>query len=215
MFSRLFGKSSFLGDDLEPWRLETWAWLMRNLGGVDHLKSTPLATPSREFFPPSDAKGHDRALHIFGSVKTMMGMEYWDCVLKPYNRREANAQVGEYWFLRTRSAPNGVFQMKDGVAQIGYASDLVSKPADLVGVFAHELCHYRLAAISEPSPGGPETHELDTDLAVAYAGFGVFGANRAFDFEQHGDAFGQDGAHSAAAICRSAPGPSRSDFSSL
>lgn len=191
MFGGLFGKSSFLGDDLEPWCLETWAWFMRNLGGVDRLKSTRLVTPSREFFPPSDAKGHQRALHVFGCVKAMMGMEDWDCVLEPYNRREANAQVGEYWFLRTRSAPNGTFQIKDGTVRIGYASDLVGKPADLVGALAHELCHYRLAAIQEPSPGGPETHELDTDLAVAYSGLGVFGANRAFDFEQHGDAFGQ------------------------
>jgi hypothetical protein len=36
-----------------------------------------------------------------------------------------------------------------------------------------------------------ETHELMTDLAVAYAGLGVFGANSAFSFEQHGDAFSQ------------------------
>jgi hypothetical protein len=191
MFGGLLGRASFLGDDLEAWCLETWAWFMRNLGGIDHLRSTPLATPSRDFFPPSDAVGHQRAVHIFGCVKTAMGMDDWDYVLEPYDRREANAQVGEFWFLRSKGAPNGTFRIEDGAVRISYARDLVGKPADLVATLAHELCHYRLATIEEPSPGGPETHELDTDLAVAYAGLGIFGANRAFDFQQHGDAFSQ------------------------
>ena len=192
MFGVLFGKSWFLDSDLEPWCLDTWAWFMRNIGGMERLKATSLATPSRDFFPPSDTTGDARAEHIFEYVKRAMGMETWPCVLEPYDRREANAQVGEFWFLRSGSAPNGAFQYDHtGAVMIRYARDLLADPAHLIGTLAHELCHFRLSRIEEPSPGGDLTVELDTDLAVAFMGFGVFGANRAFFFEQHGDAFGQ------------------------
>jgi hypothetical protein len=33
----LFGKSTFLEQELEAWSLETWAWLMRSLGGMARL----------------------------------------------------------------------------------------------------------------------------------------------------------------------------------
>ena len=192
MFGALLGKSSFLGDDLEDWCLDTWAWFMRNMGGIERLQITPLATPSRDFFPPSEAVGDARGEHIFACVKRAMGMETWPCVLEPYDRREANARVGEFWILRGGSAPNGTFRYDEtGAVLISYARDLLADPASLVGTFAHELCHFRLSRIEEPSPGGALTDELDTDLAVAFKGFGVFGANRAFAFQQHGDAFSQ------------------------
>jgi hypothetical protein len=192
MFGGLLGKSWFLDRDLEPWCLDTWAWFMRNLGGIERLKTTALATPSRDFFPPSDATGDARAEHIFECVKRAMRMETWPCVLEPYDRRESNARVGEYWFLNGGNAPNGTFRYDEiGAVLISYARDLLNDPAHLVGTLAHELCHFRLSRIDEPSPGGPEAHELETDLAVAFMGFGVFGANRAFSFQQHQDAFGQ------------------------
>jgi len=192
MFGGLLGKSSFLGDDLEDWCLDTWAWFMRNIGGMERLQATPLATPSRDFFPPSDAVGDARGEHIFACVKRAMGMETWPCVLEPYDRRQTNAQVGEFWILRGGSTANGTFRYDEtGAVIISYARDLLADPAGLVGTLAHELCHFRLSRIEEPSPGGALTNELDTDLAVAFKGLGVFGANRAFAFQQHGDAFSQ------------------------
>jgi hypothetical protein len=191
MLNALFGRGSFLGEDLEPWCLDTWAWMMRNLGGMGRLRDSPLITPSRDFFPPSEATGHDRAIHVFSCVRYIMGMADWHCELEAYERPQANAQVGEFWLLRTPNAPNGTFQVKDNTVRISYAADLVDNPAALVATFAHELCHYLLATVPEPSPGGPDTHELDTDLAVAYVGFGVFAANNAFSFSQHGDSFSQ------------------------
>ena len=132
MFGGLFGRGSFLDEDVEGWCLRTWAWFLRNLGGLERLKATPLVTPSKDFFPPSDATGHARALHVFDCIRSVMGMADWDCVLEPYRRRDTNARVGEVVALRGRSAPNGTFQMAGGVVRIHYASDLVDKPADLV-----------------------------------------------------------------------------------
>ena len=192
MLGRLFGHSSFLGEDLEPWCLETWAWLMRNLGGMERLRSIRLATPSRELITPTDATGHDRALHIFEHVKLAMGMGSWTAVLEPFDSAHTSAQVGEFWILRpVRAAPAGTFHWGEDGAVVRYASELVERPAALVAVMAHELCHYLLATIAEPAPGGAETHELDTDLAVAYAGFGVVAANAAFFYHQHRDAFSE------------------------
>jgi len=42
MLKGLLGPSTFLERDLEEWTLETWAWLMRNLGGAARLEATPL-----------------------------------------------------------------------------------------------------------------------------------------------------------------------------
>ena len=121
-----------------------------------------------------------------------MSMETWACVLEPYDRRETNAKVGEFWILEGGGSANGTFRYDEtGAVLISYARDLLDDPAHLVGTLAHELCHFRLSRIEEPSPGGDAAHELETDLAVAYMGFGVFGANRAFAFQQHGDTFSQ------------------------
>lgn len=190
MFSRLLGKGSFLDSHVEAWCLETWAWMLRNLGGLERLVHTPLVTPSPAFFPASEASGDARGAHVFACVKRLMGMEGWDCRLEPYDRRDANARVGEYWFVHSRAAPNGTFSARDGAVRIAYARDLLKDPASLVGTFAHELCHYLIAVVGEPLPDGDDTMELATDLAVAFSGFGIFGANRAFSFEGHQDAFG-------------------------
>lgn len=192
MLARLFGKARFLDADLEDWSLDTWAWLMRHLGGMERLSQLPLATPSSEFFPPTDTAGEVRGAYIFETLKTLMGMEDWPCRLEMYERPEANARVGEFWTLESGSLPNGTFRVEDGEAVVAYAADLIARPTVLIATFAHELAHYLLASIEADAPGGDDVAiELATDLCVAYAGLGVFGANSAFEFAQHQDAFGQ------------------------
>ncbi len=187
----LFGKSRFLDEDLEDWFLETWAWLMAKSGGMERIRNTPLVTPSLDFFPRTEAIGHERALHIFECIRSLMGLKAWDCELVPYERPRANQRVAQYNYVRSAAAPNGTFQVHDGKVTIRYAADLVDDPWSLVSTLAHELAHYRLAILGEPGPGGHDAHELTTELAVAHAGFAVFSANRAFSFAQHQDAWGQ------------------------
>jgi len=187
----LFGKSRFLEEDLEDWFLETWAWLMSQSGGMARMRNTPLVTPTVEFFLRTEAVGHERALHIFECIRSLMGLRAWDCELVPYERPDAHARVAEYNYVRNAAAPNGTFQIRDGKATIRYAADLVGDPWSLVATLSHELAHYRLALIGDLGPGGREAHELTTELAVAHAGFAVFSANRAFSFSQHQDAWGQ------------------------
>ena len=69
---------------------------------------------------------------------------------------------------------------------IRYSSAMLSNPDALAATFAHELCHYLLAAAGDP-PGGADLMEHSTDCAAAYLGFGVLLANSARQFDQWND----------------------------
>jgi len=188
----LFGKSRFLDPDVEDWCLETRGWLLANLGGMNRFRHVPLVTASREFFPPTDTVGHERALYIFDCVRAHMSMLEWPVELEAVERLEARQRVGTYAMLqRSATAANGTFRIEDGKVVITYATDLIGDTRQLIKTLSHELSHYLLATIRKPIPGGNDLHELATELTVAYTGFGIFGANTAFRFEQHQDPFGQ------------------------
>lgn len=190
MLSGLFGARTFLDPEVEEWHLDVWATLIERFGDSVSVADTPLALPTRDFFPPTEATGHAKAEHVFNCVKAIMRMPDWPCALEPQSRRNTGQQVSEFVHIGGGEAPNGTFRIESGGGvTITYAPDLLDDPMGLVATLAHELAHYLLAA--EADLVEDETHELMTDLTVAYAGLGVFGANTAFSFEQHGDAFGQ------------------------
>ncbi len=187
----LFGKPRFLDADIEDWCLETWAWLMSHFGGMQRLRASPAVVPTREFFPPTETEGHARALYIFDLVKRLVGLESWPCDLEAHDRPASSQHVALVGAVSVGGSASGTFRMAEGRAVVSYASDLVTEPRRLIATFAHELAHYRLSSTQSPIPGGEELRELATDLTVAYTGFGVFGANAAFRFEQHQDSFSQ------------------------
>jgi len=189
MLGRLFGSRPFLDADVEAWHLETWAWLIDHFASEVPLKSTPLVLANADFFPASDATGHARALHVFDCVKRIMHIEDWPCTLEAQSRRTAGHRVAEFVAVAGGDDPNGTFRIEEGgEVIITYAPDLLDRPVELVATLAHELAHYLLAHENDLDE---ETHELITDLTVAYTGLGLFGANAAFSFSQHGDAFSQ------------------------
>jgi len=183
----LFGKPTFLEKELEAWSLETWAWLMRNLGGMARLNRTPLVLPSKDFFPPTDTEGAERGRYIFDLVRRWMGVGEWACGLESYERAPANARLGGLAMVKGPSDPSGTFRTVNGQPVVSYALDLVDQPRVLIATLAHELSHYMIASAGPRGsiPGGAEAHELATELCVAYAGFAVFAANAAFEFEGH------------------------------
>jgi hypothetical protein len=187
----LFGPSRFLDADVEDWLLETWAWLMANLGGMTRLSATPLVLPTREFYPPTEAAGHERALYVFEQTKRLMSIDEWDCRLEAFDTPREDQDIGMYAKLAPGKRANGTFRIEEGEVIISYANALTDDPRRLIATLAHELSHYVLATIRKPIPGGQQLHELATDLTVAFCGFGVFGANSAFSFQQHRDAFSE------------------------
>lgn len=191
MFASLLKGARFLDAELEDWHLETWAWLMRHRGGMARIERTALATPSRDFFPPSEAVGEDRAIHVFDCVRRLMGMEDYPCRLETRGRAPSGHRVAEVGVVNTRGGVNGTFQLLDGVGVITYAEALIDDPMRLVATLAHELSHYLLRGVTEDVPGGYDAMELATDLTVAYRGLGLFSANTAFSFQQHQDTYSQ------------------------
>jgi hypothetical protein len=191
MLSLLFGQKSFLDTEIETWHLETWRVLLDRFASELPISETPVVLPTREFFPPTDAVGHDRATHVFACVKAAMGMsDNWPCMLEMQPRRMTGERLSEFVAIAGGDDPNGTFRIEEGgVVVITYAPDLLEDPTGLVATLAHELSHYLLAGQADLVED--ETHELMTDLMVAFTGLGVFGANSAFSFQQFGDAFSQ------------------------
>jgi hypothetical protein len=167
------------------WLLACFAWLMREFGGLERVRATPLVLPVTRFFPDSDLTGHDRALELFGQVKALCGMADWQCDLVP-GERERESHITTAHLLRHHSKPPplGTFSYADGRYRITYNPSELARPHALVATFAHELSHYLLHTAETRPPGGPELREHATDLGAVFMGFGSFLANTAKNFHQ-------------------------------
>ncbi len=118
---------------------------MRTLGGMAHLKRTPLVLANKDFFPPTDSDGAERGRHVFDEVRRWMGIGDWVCALESYERPQTNAELGGLAMTTGRSAPDGTFRLASGQAVVSYALDLVDQPRVLIATLAHELSHYMVA----------------------------------------------------------------------
>lgn len=175
-------------EDRAKWLYDHYLWLERQLPARTDGESPPLVLPTRDFFPQRNTGDHAFAAAIFDSVRALMGMSEWDCRLVPQSDedREAAAALSRGAAgLETRwSDAMGTFSASAGVVQISYSPSLLRDPVGLVGTFAHELCHYLMAAVKEEPPCGWAEHEPLTDLAAVHEGFGIFLCNSAFQFGQ-------------------------------
>jgi hypothetical protein len=187
----LFGRGSILASEDEAWQLDTWAWLLAHFGGLERLKRSPIVTATREFFPPTEARSDARAAHIFECVKKHAKMTNWPCQLLAQPERPRGEMMGIGFSANKGGLPLGTFSVVDGEVMITYDPSSVEQPAVLVATLVHELAHYRLATVRDEMPGGHDMHEFATDLMTVFLGFGLFGANRAFTFQQHGDTLSQ------------------------
>ncbi len=173
-------------DELE-WQLATFKWLGLEFGKAGEA---PLVLPTTEYFPPSARKGPARVEDLFASVKAAAGMADWPCELQA-GAGDRPAHVGTGLLLRHEgaSAPCGTFTIDDGDGGqrvvISYNPSLTDDTGALIATFAHELGHYLMSTAGTAPPGGWELHELHTDLAAVYLGFGIFLANSARSFAQY------------------------------
>ncbi len=189
MLSFFRREQTFLDPDVEAWHVDAWIWAIRSFGGWDAFQQTPLVTPTREYFLPGPEAGHAKAQHVFDTVRSLLGMSDWPVRLVA--RRAGQAQLSAFVHLQTPGAVAGTFGVEGNEAIVTYDPQLLDNPTALVSTLVHEMAHYLAHSTLEPPPGGQELDELATELLVAYAGFGMFGANSAFGFTQHHDAFSQ------------------------
>lgn len=149
------------------WLLACFAWLRTVLDDA-------------EIRPELVTRDHPRlgaaqtAPELFHAVRSLAGMEGWECRLVKVDARHDVPDLG----LVEEASACGTFSIENGEAIIRYSSDMLTRPEDLAATFAHELCHYLLAAAGDP-PGGPDLMEHSTDCAAVYLGFGTLLANSA------------------------------------
>jgi hypothetical protein len=193
---------TFLEPDDEDWQLATWGWLLARFGD-DRLQHARLVTTTRAFFPPSDAAGHDRVAHVFKCVQALAGMAQWPCELVAMAERP-RTRVSELGMVKITKGhmPLGTFSHSGNTATIAYDPGTIDRPAVLVATLAHELAHYLLHSVADLPPGQQIMEEFATDVTTVYLGFGLFGANQAFNFSQFGDSFSQGWQTSGAGYLR-------------
>jgi hypothetical protein len=182
----LFGARLPIDRDELDFQLATFKWLAGQFGPVG---VRPLLLPTRDHFPLSRASGEAKVREIFDLVRRHAGMAGWPCALQAGTSDRPTA-VGNALLLRHEggSAPCGTFRVVDGPdgrhGLITYNPGMERDPPGLAATFAHELGHYLMATAATDPPGGWELHELHTDLAAVYLGFGIFLANSARNFGQ-------------------------------
>lgn len=184
MFS-FFKANSVLSDADREFQLATFKWLLKNFGGDDFYKTTPLVLPTKEFFPTKVDSPEGAATETFEAVKKYAGLENWRCKLEVQDD-DVNPLVAPTLAIQNvPTSPQGTFQATDkNEVIITYNPALSLQPIQLVATFAHELAHYLTATSKEEPPGGWENWEFATDITATFLGFGIFMSNSAFSFSQ-------------------------------
>jgi hypothetical protein len=184
MFS-WFGSKLLVDDDEFDWILASAKWFTSEFDGAERLAQTPLVGSDARHFPPSRMTGHARAVELFAQVRRLADMADWPCdLLAVDGERPVDVAPGHALRHLGTPAPAGTFEAKDGRYLITYDRALVSRPRDLIAVFAHELAHYLMASATTAPPGGAALEEHATDLCAIFLGFGAFSVNAAASFEQ-------------------------------
>lgn len=178
----------------EDWQLETWRWLLDNLGGLDKLNSYPLVYPSHSSIPRSGLQGHEHVSFVFDHVAKFMRIDSSSFRLEPQDA-PINPTLGPLAVVQNvPNDPAGTYKADGNSHVITYNPQTAKDLENLVATLAHELCHAILFSIPTAPPGEEESEEFATDLATVFFGFGIFGGNQSFRFEQfRDDATGSQG----------------------
>ena len=172
----------------EDWQLACWRWLFENFGDTHPVTETPLVQANGTYFPSTDLTGHNKAQYIFELVARHMRVPTEGFKLVP-QQETVDPRVGNLLIVQNAPAsPAGTFQLHaNNELTITYDPAGLDRPVPFIATLAHEISHALLFTTREAPPGGDDCEEFATDLAVTYFGFGLFGANSAFEFRQYSD----------------------------
>ncbi|MEO9876391.1 MAG: hypothetical protein ABJM26_15600 [Anderseniella sp.] len=172
----------------EDWQLACWRWLFENFNDTHPITETPLIQPNGTYFPSTNLTGHTKAQYIFELVTRHMRVPAEGFKLVP-QQETVDPRVGNLLIVQNAPAsPAGTFQLQaNNELTITYDPAGLDRPVQFIATLAHEVSHALLFTTRETPPGGDDCEEFATDLAVTYFGFGLFGANSAFEFRQFSD----------------------------
>lgn len=172
----LFRKKPLLDSTTVEWIFATFDWALRNLGTDVFYEDVALVRPTDDYFPGRVGDVDEMAAATFERVKTHSGIAHWPCELQAKqsvsSAKIIRSVVGTFEIIPEKGHPSGK-------AVITYHRILERDAEAMVATFAHELAHYQMFSVEEPSPGGKEFEEHATDLLAVFNGFGIFLANTA------------------------------------
>jgi len=182
------GRKSPIDEESEDWLIACWRWLLDYLDDLKQLRGFPLVLPNMAFFPSTRKEGHERAEYYFRAVAALCGTAEWPFDLVP-QQEGVNPKLGPPAVVQNvEPEPHGTFSFRPGQRlKVSYDPGLLEHPVNLIATFIHEIAHAILMGIGQEVPGGPEMEEFATDVATVFLGFGVFGANSAFEFQPYSD----------------------------
>lgn len=181
----LFGPKRPLAAEEWEWQLAGFRWLLEEFEGLDKHRAGILATPDGACFPDSKQTGDARAAELLAQIMTIADIADWPVRLVLDDGEPELRAVSQMHALTPETGwAMGTFQMvEDGaggwLAEIVASRQQISNEAALVATLAHEVVHYLLTSTERPVPGGEDCHELLTDLAAVFFGFGIFLGNAA------------------------------------
>ncbi len=171
------------------WLYQHYRWLEDHLPKRESPARVALVMPTSKFFQHSYTADHASAGILFQRVKTLMGMEAWECRLE--QRRDEDKELrndlsrsGVLGSYSTKGAAGTFCMSQDSEVVITYSASSLKDPYALIATFSHELCHFLLAAVPEEPPSTWKELEPLTDLSAVLEGFGLFLCNTAFQFKQ-------------------------------
>jgi hypothetical protein len=158
----------------KPWVEERLHWLTRQFG-LHVLLEQPVVLPTEEFFPDPWDGSPKAARRMFNRVCGYMGVDPGAVELRLFDEKTTSLHALDPTLGIAAGTWSSAEQpWEPAVVRIERAG--LDRPADLVGVMAHELAHQRLLGERRANPAAFD-NELLTDLTAVFHGFGVFLAN--------------------------------------
>ena len=156
---------SILNAEDEAWQLEVWRWMFRAWGGAADFRLRHVVVPTQADFPTLFAAGKCDPHAVFADVARLARMDdlRFHVVEQVYSQTDDDGPLEEAGTRHT----------------ILWRPDEAGAPWRLTLRFALELAAVKVGG-ARPKP--PKSHGLEdcvVDIAAAYLGFGVFGADAA------------------------------------
>jgi hypothetical protein len=181
----LFGPKRPLSAEEWEWQLAGFRWLLEEFEGLEKHRAGQLATPDGACFPDSRLTGDARAAELLHQIMGVADIADWPVRLVMDDGEPELRAVSQMHAITPETGwAMGTFQIvEDGaggwLAEIVASRQQLRDEAALVATLAHEVAHYLLSSSERPVPGGEDCHELLTDLAAVFLGFGIFLGNNA------------------------------------
>jgi hypothetical protein len=159
MFS-FFRSPPLLASARVDWLFECFAWLLKNGGGMERLKRSPLVTPTDEFFPQRVTSEHAGIEAIFRQVQLHAGMKDSPCELRAETLAPSKEVADRTYVQHMPHPPHGTFgeRLRAGqTPEIVYDPKSTHDPMQFVAMFAHEFAHYFTSGFNAPPPFFTET----------------------------------------------------------